>query len=220
VIPVHEAGEADGALFLAMRYVEGTDLSALIAESGALEPARAARIVGQVAAALTAAHARGLVHRDVKPANVLIATGDDEHVYLADFGLTKHASSAAGLTKDGMFVGTLDYCAPEQIRGEGADPRSDVYALGCVLYHSLTGRPPYERDSEVATMYAHLNDPVPVPSAVDDRIAPLKLVVSRMAPAMLPEAVATEAPGSARERLSCQSLTRRLVRSGCGSYAA
>jgi YVTN family beta-propeller protein len=179
VIPVHEAGEADGALFLAMRYVEGTDLSALIAEAGALEPARAVRIVGQVAAALTAAHARGLVHRDVKPANVLIAS-DDEHVYLADFGLTKHASSAAGLTREGMFVGTLDYCAPEQIRGEGADPRSDVYALGCVLYHCLTGRTPYDRDSEVATMYAHLNDPVPAPSAVDDRIPPsLDAVVAR-----------------------------------------
>jgi YVTN family beta-propeller protein len=179
VIPVHEAGEADGALYLAMRYVDGTDLGALVAQDGVLAPARAVRIVGQVAAALTAAHARGLVHRDVKPANVLIAAGDDEHVYLADFGLTKRASSAGGLTRDGMFVGTLDYCAPEQIRGERADPRTDVYALGCVLYHCLTGRTPFDRDSEVATMYAHLNDPVPAPSAVDERIpASLDAVVA------------------------------------------
>jgi YVTN family beta-propeller protein len=164
VIPVHETGEIEGALFIAMRFVEGTDLAGLIAHEGALEPARAVRIVAQAAAALDAAHARGLVHRDVKPANVLI--GADEHVYLTDFGLTKHAGEGAGLTKTGMFVGTLDYSAPEQIRGEPSDHRADVYALGCLLYHTLTGRPPYERDSDVARMYAHLNEPPPVPSAV------------------------------------------------------
>jgi YVTN family beta-propeller protein len=165
VIPVHEAGEIDGSLFLAMRYVEGTDLAALIDRDSALEPRRAVRIAAQAAAALDAAHRRGLVHRDVKPANVLI-DGDDEHVYLTDFGLTKHATEGAPLTKTGMFVGTLDYCAPEQIRGERSDHRADVYALGCLLFHSLTGRPPFERDSEVAKMYAHLNDAPPAPSDV------------------------------------------------------
>jgi serine/threonine-protein kinase len=206
VIPVHEAGEADGALYLAMRYVEGTDLGALIAREGALEPARAVRIVGQVAAALTAAHARGLVHRDVKPANVLIASGADEHAYLADFGLTKRTSSAGGLTRDGMFVGTLDYCAPEQIRGEGADPRTDVYALGCVLYHCLTGRSPFDRESDVATMYAHLNDPVPVPSAVDERI-----------PAALDAVVATALAKRPAARYPTATDLGRAVHAAAGS---
>jgi YVTN family beta-propeller protein len=179
VIPIYEAGEVDGALFLAMRYVEGTDLGALVAAEGSLAPARAVAIVAQVAAGLSAAHALGLVHRDVKPANVLIAAGEDEHVYLADFGLTKHASSAPGLTKSGMFVGTLDYSAPEVIRGEGADSRADVYALGCVLFHCLTGRPPFVRDSEVATMYAHLHDAAPAPSTIGGVPAVLDAVVAR-----------------------------------------
>jgi YVTN family beta-propeller protein len=179
VIPIYEAGEVDGALFLAMRYVEGTDLGALVAAEGTLAPARAVWIVAQVAAGLSAAHALGLVHRDVKPANVLIAAGEDEHVYLADFGLTKHASSAPGLTKAGMFVGTLDYSAPEVIRGEGADPRADVYALGCVLFHCLTGRPPFARDSEVATMYAHLHDEAPTPGSLAEVPAALDAVVAR-----------------------------------------
>jgi serine/threonine-protein kinase len=178
VIPVYEAGEADGSLFLAMRYVDGTDLAALAGQEGRLDPARAVRIVAQVASGLDAAHRRGLVHRDVKPANVLLAA-EDEHVYLTDFGLTKRTTSAAALTRTGMFVGTLDYCAPEQIRGEPADGRADVYALGCVLFRCLAGEAPYERDSDVAKMYAHLNDPVPsvtaiapeVPAALDEVVA-------------------------------------------------
>src|SRR3954469_3811614 len=178
VIPVYEAGESEGSLFLAMRYVDGTDLGALVGREGRLDPARAVRIVAQVAAGLDAAHRRGLVHRDVKPANVLLAD-EDEHVYLTDFGLTKRTTSAAALTRTGMFVGTLDYCAPEQIRGEPADGRADVYALGCVLFRCLAGEAPYERDSDVAKMYAHLNDPIPtvtalapdVPAALDDVLA-------------------------------------------------
>jgi serine/threonine-protein kinase len=178
VIPVYEAGDADGSLFLAMRYVDGTDLAALVGSEGRLDPARAVRIVAQIAAGLDAAHRRGLVHRDVKPANVLLAA-EDEHVYLTDFGLTKRTTSAAALTRTGMFVGTLDYCAPEQIRGEPSDGRADVYALGCVLYRCLSGEPPYERDSDVAKMYAHLNDPIPsvtalapeVPAALDGVVA-------------------------------------------------
>jgi serine/threonine-protein kinase len=159
VIPVYEAGEADEHLFIAMRYVEGLDLAALLAREPLLDPERAVRIIAQVASALDAAHARGLVHRDVKPANVLI--GASEHVYLTDFGLTKHASQDA-LTKTGLFVGSVDYAAPEQIRGEQMDARTDVYSLGCVLYQTLTKRLPYDKDADVAKMYAHISAPPPV----------------------------------------------------------
>jgi YVTN family beta-propeller protein len=166
VIPVYEAGEAEGRLFIAMRWVEGTDVRSVILSEGRLEPSRVVAIVEQVAAALDAAHRGGLVHRDVKPANVMLtATHGQEHVYLTDFGLTKKTASATALTRTGHFVGTPDYMSPEQIKGERADARADVYALGCVLFHALTGRTPYERDSEVAKMYAHLNDPPP--SAVE-----------------------------------------------------
>src|SRR4051794_13391370 len=179
VIPVYEAGEADGSLFLAMRYVDGTDLAALVGREERLAPARAVRILAQIAAGLDAAHRRGLVHRDVKPANVLLAD-EDEHVYLTDFGLTKRTTSRAALTRTGMFVGTLDYCAPEQIRGEPSDGRADIYALGCVLFRCLAGEAPYERDSDVAKMYAHLNDPAPGASPlVSDGRAALDKVIAR-----------------------------------------
>ena len=154
VIPVYEAGEADGILFIAMRWVEGgTNLRGII-DHGPLEPARAVHIVSQVASALDAAHARDLVHRDVKPANILV-TGHD-HVYLTDFGLTKHASSISGLTRTGQWVGTVDYTAPEQIEGAQVCPQTDVYSLGCVLYEALTGRAPHARDNELATLWAHV----------------------------------------------------------------
>ena len=159
MIPVYEAGEADGQLFIAMRFVEGIDLANADRARAALEPERAVRIVAQLASALDAAHARGLVHRDVKPANVLI--GAAEHVYLTDFGLTKHATSRTRLTQTGLFVGTLDYAAPEQIRGEAIDARTDVYALGCVLYQTLTAPCPTTATSDVAKMYAHINEPPP-----------------------------------------------------------
>src|SRR4051795_9376455 len=161
VIAVHEAGEVDGLLFLSMRYVEGTDLRELIRDTGRVPTARAARIVMQVAAALDAAHARGLVHRDVKPANVLIAAGDADHAFLTDFGLTKHLESASGLTNTGQWVGTADYVAPEQIQGAPIDARTDVYALGCMLFQMLTGEVPFPRDSQVAKIYAHLSEPPP-----------------------------------------------------------
>src|SRR4051795_2591769 len=160
VIPVYEAGEADGALFISMRYVEGRALRMLIRNGGQLDPARVARIVSQLGSALDAAHARGLVHRDVKPANVLVTGAPGaEHVYLTDFGLTKHVSSQSGITHTGQWVGTLDYVAPEQISGGQLDARVDVYSLGCVLFEALTARVPYPRDSDVAKMYAHLNEP-------------------------------------------------------------
>jgi serine/threonine protein kinase len=159
VIPIYYAGEHEGVLYIAMRYVEGDDLRTLVRREGQLAPDRAARIVSQVGAALDAAHSRGIVHRDVKPANVIL--GADEHAYLTDFGLTKRLQSHTGTSHTGQWVGTLGYVAPEQIRGERIDARADVYALGCVLFHALTGVTPYHRDTHEATLWAHLNDPPP-----------------------------------------------------------
>src|SRR4051794_25029422 len=159
VIPIYYTGESEGALYIAMRYVEGSDLRTLVRAAGRLDPDRAAYIVSQVASALDAAHARGIVHRDVKPANVLLGASD--HAYLTDFGLTKRISSASGQTQGGGWVGTLGFVAPEQIRGERVDARADVYALGCVLSHTLAGGPPYQRDSDEATLWAHLHDDPP-----------------------------------------------------------
>ena len=177
MIPVYEAGEAEGQLFIAMRFVEGIDLANLIARETEFEPERAVRIVAQLASALDAAHARGLIHRDVKPANVLI--GASEHVYLTDFGLTKHAAQDS-LTQTGLFVGSADYAAPEQIRGEAMDARTDVYALGCVLYQTLTKRLPYDRAGDVAKMYAHITEPPPVVTeARPDLPAALDAVVAK-----------------------------------------
>jgi len=161
VIPVYAAGEHHGSLYLVMRYVGGTDLHALLREQGALEPERAAELVAQVAAALDAAHAAGLVHRDVKPANVLLA---DDHAYLSDFGLTRLAASETSLTESGRWIGTVEYSSPEQLRGERTDARADVYSLGCVLFAALTGRPPFAHGTVPATMLAHLHDPPPRPS--------------------------------------------------------
>ena len=163
VIPVYEAGEGEGVLYLIMRYVEGTDLRALIdGRKGGLEPERASRLVGQVAAALSAAHRRELIHRDVKPANVLIDPAEErEHAYLTDFGIARHSAATSGLTHTGAVIGTIDYLAPERIQGDGGDGRADVYALGCVLFEALTGTTPFERDNDVAKMYAHMSAPVP-----------------------------------------------------------
>jgi ABC-type branched-subunit amino acid transport system substrate-binding protein/streptogramin lyase len=159
VIPIYEAGEHDGQLYLAMRYVAGCDLGTLLGREGALDPERALAILGQIAGALDAAHRHGLVHRDVKPANVLL--DEDEHAYLTDFGITKQLGDD---TTDAGH-GTLDYLAPEQIRGEPVDGRSDGYALACVLYECLAGRPPYRRQTPAETMWAHLReDPPPLES--------------------------------------------------------
>jgi hypothetical protein len=180
VIPVYAGGREHGRLYLVMRYVEGTDLQALLAREGPLDPTRAAAIVAQVAGGLDAAHAAGLVHRDVKPANVLIGgRPGEEHVYLTDFGLTlAAATSDARLTTTGQWIGTVAYIAPEQLRGDPADARADVYALGCVLHAALTGHPPFLRGTVPATMAAHLHDAPPrpsetsgVPAAFDDVVA-------------------------------------------------
>ena len=166
VIPVYGAGEEDGRLYLLMRWVPGTDLHALIRRSGRLDHVHAAAIVAQVAAGLDAAHAVGLVHRDVKPANVLLGGEDGSgHVYLSDFGLTLDPSTDARVTDSGEWFGTVDFMAPEQFEGDLPDARTDVYALGCVLNAALTGEPPFPRASVPGTILAHLNDPPPRPSA-------------------------------------------------------
>ena len=162
VVRTLSAGEADGRLYLAMEFVDGLDLRQLLRRDGRLEPERAVSVVEQAAAALDAAHKRGLVHRDVKPGNILVREDDDgDHAYVCDFGLARHVSSVSSLTGDRGFVGTIDYVSPEQIEGTPVDARADVYSLGCVLYECLTGVRPYERDSELAVVFAHLNEPPP-----------------------------------------------------------
>jgi len=161
VIPIFDAGDEDGVLYITMRLVEGTDLRALIAAEGDIEPLRAARIVRQVGAALDAAHARGMLHRDVKPSNVLLAR--DDHVYLSDFGLAKRADSAGGLTRQGSIIGRAAYVAPEQILNGPVDARTDVYALGCLLFEALTGEAPFARWEQGPAALAPLDAPRPSP---------------------------------------------------------
>jgi DNA-binding beta-propeller fold protein YncE len=184
IVPVFEAGESAGVLFIAMRYVRGGDVRSLIRGSGPLPAGRAAEIVAQAASALDAAHARGLVHRDVKPANMLLESsgagaGGPDHVYLSDFGLSKGALAATDLTARGQFLGTLDYSAPEQIEARPLDGRSDEYALACSAFEMLYGEPPFRREQGVSVMYAHLSEPPPLvrsrrpelAAAVDDVLA-------------------------------------------------
>jgi serine/threonine protein kinase len=167
IIPVYGAGEFDGLLYIAMRYVAGGDLRALLQREGQLPPSRAAFLLSPLASALDAGHAAGLVHRDVKPANVLIDTspGRPDHLYLSDFGLAK-GNASTGLTGTGQFLGTLDYCAPEQIGGKPARPQTDQYALGCVAYTMLTGTVPFPRDEVTAVLWAHMSEPPPLVTAL------------------------------------------------------
>jgi serine/threonine-protein kinase len=179
IIPVFEAGESGGVLFIAMRYVRGGDVRGLLAESGQLPAARVAEIISQVSSALDAAHERGLVHRDVKPGNMLLdsraGSGRPDHVYLSDFGLSKAALASSGLTGTGTFLGTVDYVSPEQIEGKPVDGRADQYALACAAYELLAGVPPFRREDALAAIYAHMSQPVPqvtsrrpdLPPAVD-----------------------------------------------------
>src|ERR1700722_1451556 len=169
IIPVFDAGEASGALFIAMRLVSGGDVRSLLGRSGPLPPGRAAEIVSQVASALDAAHERGLVHRDVKPANMLLdgssGAGRPDHVYLSDFGLSVGSLQTSGLTGKGTFLGTIDYISPEQIEGKAVDGRADQYALACAAFEILTGTPPFWRDEARAVMYAQLTEPPPALSS-------------------------------------------------------
>ncbi len=159
IVPIYGAGEVDGQLYIAMRYVAGSDLKRLLKSEGPLEPKRALQLLAQLADALDAAHALGLVHRDVKPSNALLDSA--EHLYLADFGLTKSASDRSALTLTGRIIGTVDYAAPEQIEGKSVDGRTDVYSLGCLLYECLTGQVPFPRDSELAVLWAHVHEKPP-----------------------------------------------------------
>jgi streptogramin lyase len=165
IVPIYDADEANGVLFLAMRYVEGTDLRGLISAEGRLDPIRTAAIAQQLGDALDVAHARGLVHRDVKPGNVLVTPRRDptgrDHMYLSDFGLTKRALSVSGLTQTGQIVGTIDYVAPEQVKGDPVDGRADEYSMACLLYQCLTESVPFPRDIEVAVLWAHVQEAPP-----------------------------------------------------------
>src|SRR4051794_30598840 len=209
VVRVLRSGEDQGFLYIAMTYVEAVDLRELLCREGPLAPERAVAIVTQVAQALDAAHAAGIVHRDVKPANILVAEGDE--ALLCDFGLARHEASSDSLTGERGLLGTVAYVAPEQIESQSVDHRADVYALGCVLLECLTGEPPFPRATELAVLYAHLNEPPPsvsqrrpeVPAAFDD------LIASALAkdPAARPR-TAGELAGAARRALSGAAAPR------------
>ena len=197
VIPIFDMGSQDDLLYIAMRYVSGTDMRQMIKKRGRILPATALFLIGQAARALDAAHRKGLVHRDVKPGNLLIERGSDDadpdHVYLADFGITKHAMSRSGLTSTGQFLGTIDYVAPEQIRGTSVMGLADQYSLGCVLYECLTGRVPFEKDLDAAIIWAHVEETPAMPTvlrpdlppAIDDVESALAIFseITRMRPA-------------------------------------
>ena len=177
VVPLYEAGEENGTVFIATRWIDGTELGTLIQSEGPLDARRAALVAAQIAAALEVAHEKGLVHRDIKPSNVILTSED--HVYLTDFGLTKRAESASGFTGAAQMLGTIDYVAPEQIEGGEPEPRGDVYGLACVLYEMLTGAAPFAGETGgMAKMWAHLNAEPPsvlerrfdVPDALDEVI--------------------------------------------------
>lgn len=178
IIPIYDAGDLGGLVYIAMRYVQGPDLEQLLTKAGTLDPHRTLSILEQVAGALDSAHAHEIIHRDVKPPNVMIEDGSGR-IYLMDFGIAKQ-SGARGMTQAGMFVGTVDYAAPEQIEAKEVSAAADIYAFGGVLYQCLTGRKPYERDSDIAVMYAHMTEPPPkVSEAQGDLPEALDLVIAR-----------------------------------------
>jgi YVTN family beta-propeller protein len=197
VLPIYEAGESDGRVFIAQRFVEGTDLRRMLRAAAPIDPQRALALLAPVAGALDAAHSRGLIHRDVKPANVLIAGGQeperDEHVYLSDFGLATFAEDAGA---GELFSGTAEYAAPELVTGGPIDARSDVYSLGCVLFECLAGEPPYRGDSVMGVLWGHVNDPVP-PATERNRALPQAI------DGVLQKALAKD---RARRPASCRAL--------------
>lgn len=202
-----------------MRFVDGMDLGALRCRHERFKPEHAACLLSQIAGALDAAHARGLVHRDVKPTNVLVTDlGSDEHLYLTDFGLTKRIADSGGLTASGAFVGTLDYIAPEQLRGDRVDARGDVYALGCVLYELLSGVVPFPREDERAKIFAHLAGRAPAPSAlVADSPIELDEVVAR---AMAKDPDERYLSAGALARAATAAASGRVVDGGLGRSVA
>ncbi|KUO07449.1 serine/threonine-protein kinase [Streptomyces sp. DSM 15324] len=214
IVPVFGAGETEGVLYIAMRYVEGSDLRHLLDRQGPLPLATAVRIAAQVASALDAAHDHGLVHRDVKPGNILVARGTDgdhpEHVYLTDFGLTKKSLSLTGFTTVGQFVGTLDYVAPEQISGRPVDGRCDVYSFACVVYETLAGHPPFVREEDMALLWAHQEDEPPPLTASRPDLSPQADAVFAKALAKAPEA----------RHGTCRAFVAALRAAGRGDGAA
>ena len=239
VLPVYEAGELeDGSLFLVMRWVEGIDLGSLLTREGRLAPHRAVELLVPVARALGAAHAHELVHRDVKPANVLVSRPGEaarEHVYLADFGIARAVEVDDALTRTGMFVGTIAYAAPERLAGEPGSPASDIYALGCVLFEALTGHRPFVRENQFASMHAHLHDPPPfarrevagVPERLDEviQVAMSKQPAARFATAeeladAMEGALASTVASPVAERVAAsRSLTETIASPGLLSGA-
>ena len=215
ILPVYAAGEADGILFMAMRLVDGQDLHEVLRGSAGLPLERVANIVGQVGEALDAAHARGLVHRDVKPGNVLVIrqadTDDADFCYLTDFGVSIWtASSAATTASTDQMVGTANYVAPEQIEGARVDGSTDLYSLGCVLYECLTGRAPFGGRSPAAILYAHLHEQAPAPSSIRPSLPPGVDAVIDRALRKLPEeryASGREMTQELRAAMSGSSLT-------------
>jgi serine/threonine protein kinase len=209
IVPVFDAGEADGALFIAMRYVSGQDLRTLLDHAGTLPAARVAHLISQAAAALDEAHARGLVHRDVKPGNMLIGTmtgsGQPDHLYLSDFGLSKQQMSSASLTLTGQFLGTLDYMAPEQVEGHNVDGRADLYALACTAFEMLTGQPPFRREQNFAVMYAQLSAPAPSLTALRPDL-----------PAAVDPVIATALAKSPDDRYQTCTAFAKALRAACG----
>jgi CHASE2 domain-containing sensor protein len=208
VIPIYEAGDDAGLLFIAMRYVDGVDLEAVLQRLGALEPADAVRVATQLAGAVDAAHAHGLVHRDVKPANVLLDV-ELEHAYLVDFGIAGEAGASGELTLEGGFLGTPAYAPPEQARGEELDGRADIYALGGLLFHALTGQRPYVRGGAVQLIAAHMTAPVPIPSAVDPALTPFDPVIARAMAKRREERFATARELAAQARLAYERSAAR-----------
>ena len=223
VIAIHHAGEEDGQLYVTMRFVDGNDLARIVAAETRLEPVRALVLIGQVAAALDAAHERGFVHRDVKPANVLVeGEGGVEHALLTDFGLTKTMQAETKVTQTGMLVGTFDYTAPEQLDEREVDARTDVYALGCVLFQTLTGRVPYPRDTLPAKLFAHFEAPPPSVTALVPEAPPGLDAVIRRALAKDPGERYQSAGDLARAALAAvdrPSLARGLERLAAGESA-
>jgi Protein kinase domain/PASTA domain len=182
IVPIYAADAADDILYIAMRMVNGGDLGQVVRRDGPLSPGRAAAFISAVGSALDAAHSVGLLHRDVKPGNILVdsAAGMPDHAYLSDFGLSKGASSSAALTGAGQFVGTAHYAAPEQISGERVDARADQYALACVAYELLTGGVPFERDHWQSVLLAHLSHhPPAVTPQRPDLPAPVDYVIAK-----------------------------------------
>lgn len=173
VVPIFEADERDGRLYITMHLIEGGDVRDAVRSRGPLDPGFAVQILRQVCSALDAAHEKGLVHRDIKPGNLMLGgTEEEPHAYLTDFSLVRGGEGEETITKAGAIVGTLDYMSPEQLRGEEVDRFADVYALGCVLVYMLTGKPPFPRDSEPAIMWGHLGEPPPRPSETVEGLSP------------------------------------------------